>query len=58
MAQNFYALKDAFQATYILESVITNFEDYPEVVEEAKAELAVIKATEAKTNSSVDTEKN
>ena len=58
MAQNFYALKDAFQATYILESVLNNFEDYPEVVEEAKAELAVIKATEAKTNSSVETDKN
>jgi hypothetical protein len=38
--------------------VLNNFEDYPEVVEEAKAELAVIKATEAKTNSSVETDKN
>ena len=58
MAKNFYALKDAFQATYILESVITNFKDYPETVEEAKAELMVIKAAEAKTNSSVETDKN
>lgn len=58
MAKNFYALKDAFQATYILESVITNFKDYPETVEEAKAELVVIKAAEAKTNSSVETDKN
>ena len=58
MANNFYALKDAFQATYILESVITNFTDFPEIVEEAKAELAVIKATESKTNSSVETDKN
>jgi TolA-binding protein len=58
MAQNFYALKDAFQASYILESVITNFEDYPEVVEEAKTELAIIKATESKTNTSVETDKN
>ncbi len=56
MAKNFYALKDAYQATYILESVIKNFPDYPEVVEEAKAELAVIKTAEAKTNSSVETE--
>ena len=58
MAKNFYALEDAYQATYILESVITNFTDFPEVVEEAKADLAVIKSAEAKTNSSVETEKN
>jgi len=55
MAKNFYALKDAYQATYILESVTKNFTDYPDVVEEAKAELAVIKTAEAKTNSSVET---
>ncbi|HPE84458.1 MAG TPA: tetratricopeptide repeat protein, partial [Aequorivita sp.] len=56
MAKNFYALKDAYQATYILESVTKNFTDYPDIVEEAKAELAVIKNAEAKTNSSVETE--
>lgn len=55
MAKNFYALKDAYQATYILDNVIKNFKDYPEVVEEAKAELAVIKNAEAKTNSSIET---
>ena len=55
MAKNFYALKDAYQATYILESVTKNFTDFPEVVEEAKAELAIIKNAEAKTNSSVET---
>lgn len=58
MAKNFYALKDAYQATYILESVITNFTDYPDVVEEAKVELAKIKAAESKTNSSVETDGN
>jgi TolA-binding protein len=58
MAKNFYALKDAFQATYILDTVIQNFKDFPEVVEEAKAELAKIKAAEAKTNSSVETDGN
>ncbi|MEZ4875063.1 MAG: tetratricopeptide repeat protein [Flavobacteriaceae bacterium] len=58
MAKNFYALKDAYQATYILESVIKNFTDYPAVVDEAKAELAVIKAAESKTNSSVETNGN
>lgn len=54
MAKNFDALDDAYQATYILESVIKNFKDYPEVIEEAKEELAKIKAEESKTNSSVE----
>ncbi|MDO7174080.1 tetratricopeptide repeat protein [Mariniflexile sp. AS56] len=53
MAKNFYALKDAFQATYILESVIQNFTEFNDVVTEAKAELSKIKAQEAKTNSSI-----
>lgn len=53
MARNFYGLKDSFQATYILESVIKNFTAYPEVVEEANAELAKIKSQEAQTNSSI-----
>ncbi|MFD0991430.1 tetratricopeptide repeat protein [Mariniflexile jejuense] len=53
MAKNFYALKDAFQATYILESVIQNFTEFNDVVTEAKAELNKIKTQEAKTNSSI-----
>ncbi|HET8884780.1 MAG TPA: tetratricopeptide repeat protein [Salinimicrobium sp.] len=53
MAKNFYALGDAYQATYILDSVIKNFSDYPEVVIEAQTELNKIKTEEAKTNSSV-----
>ena len=40
MAKNFYALNDAFQATYILESVIKNFTEFDDVVAEAKAELS------------------
>ena len=58
MAKNFYDLKDAYQATYILENVINNFEAFPKVVEEAKAELIRIKTEEAKTNSSVETNPN
>jgi TolA-binding protein len=54
MAKNFYALGDAYQATYILESVTTNFSQYPNIVSEAKGELAIIKAKEAKSNSSVN----
>ena len=53
MAKNFYGLKDSFQATYILESVIKNFTAYPDVVQEAQAELAIIKSEESKTNSSI-----
>ncbi|MEA1785133.1 tetratricopeptide repeat protein [Arenibacter sp. GZD96] len=58
MAKNFYALGDAFQATYILESVMTNFTQYPEIVDDASAELARIKAKEAQSNSSVTPEQN
>ncbi len=56
MAKNFYALKDAFQATYILESVIKNFAEFDDVVIEAQDELNEIKAEEAKTNSSIQSE--
>ncbi len=54
MAKNFYALKDSFQATYILESVITNFSEFSDIVTEARMELNAIKAQEAKTNASVE----
>ncbi len=56
MAKNFYALEDAFQATYILESVIENFPEFDDVVEEAQTELNNIKAEQAKTNASVQSE--
>ena len=58
MAKNFYALGDAYQATYILDNVITNFSQYPELVAEAKSELAIVKAKEAQSNSSIQTEGN
>lgn len=53
MAKNHYELNDAFQASYILESVISRFSQFDDVVEEAKNELEVIKKKEAKTNDSV-----
>lgn len=53
MAKNFYGLKDSFQATYILESVIKNFQEYEDVIAEAQSELTKIKIEEAKTNSSI-----
>ena len=53
MAKNHYELKDSFQATYILESVIKNFSQYDDIVAEAQTELNRIKTEEAKTNFSV-----
>ncbi len=53
MAKNYYALDDAYQATYILESVIANFGDYDQIVADAKGELAIIKSKEAQRNSSI-----
>ena len=58
MAKNFYALGDAYQATYILDSVISNFSQYDEIVAEAQGELSIIKAKEAQSNSSVRTDGN
>ena len=58
MAKNFYALGDAFQANYILESVISNFQEFDDVTQEAQQELNKIKTEEAKTNSSIETDDN
>jgi len=54
MAKNFYALGDAFQATYILESVMENFSEFPDIVAEANGELSIIKSREAEVNSSIN----
>ena len=53
MATNYYELNDAYQATYILESVLKNFGEFDDVVEEATKELNRIKTEEAKTNESI-----
>ena len=58
MAKNFYELKDAYQATYILENVTKNFSEFKDVVDEAKAELQRIKTEEAKTTESVNPDEN
>lgn len=56
MANNHYELKDAFQATYILESVIKNFAQFEDVVAEATTALNRIKTEQAKTNESIKNE--
>jgi len=58
MAKNYYELDDAFQATYILESVTKNFAEFPDIVSEAERELEVIKVKESQRNSSVPTDGN
>jgi len=57
MAKNQYALKDAYQATYILENIIQNFPQYEALISEAKTLLDQIKEHEAKTNESVNKNK-
>ncbi|MBT8288573.1 MAG: tetratricopeptide repeat protein [Bacteroidia bacterium] len=56
MAKNYYALDDAYQANYILESVIENFKEFDDVVDEARQELRRIKNEQSRTNSSVITD--
>ena len=53
MADNFYFLKDPYQATYILKSISENFQEFEDIVDQAKFKLSQIKSEELKTNSSV-----
>lgn len=57
MAKNYYKLKDAYQATYILDNIVKNFTQFKDLVEEAKNELSRIKSKEAKTNESINSQK-
>ena len=54
MSKNFYQLGDPFQASFILESVIENFTQIQDIVDEAKNELVKIRQIESKKNSSID----
>lgn len=58
MAKNHYGLKDAYQATYILENIIKNFKQFDDVMLDAQKELSNIKMNEAKTNESVTPNNN
>ena len=53
MAKNYRAMEDNLNAKVILESLISNFTQFPDVVEEAKVELSALKESAAKTNSSI-----
>lgn len=37
MAKNYIGLKDKYQASYTLDQIIDNYQDFPEIVQEAKA---------------------
>lgn len=56
MSRNFYRLEDAFQASFILESILTNFTQFPEIIKQAQSDLDSLKASEAKNNSSIKVE--
>ena len=58
MSKNFYSLNDSFQATFILETIISNFNQFPDIVSQAKKELEKIKNIEINYNSSIDNKKN
>jgi tetratricopeptide (TPR) repeat protein len=56
MAKNYDGLKDAYQATYVLENIIKNFKEFDDVILEAQTTLDKIKENEAKINRSVKQE--
>lgn len=58
MAKNFNALGDNYNATYILENIIKNFQSFPETISEAEELLKTIKVEASETNSSVDVDQN
>lgn len=58
MGKSYYAKGETLNATTILQYVVDNFSQYPDVQSEAQTELNKIKTTEAKTNSSVVPSKN
>lgn len=53
LAKNYYALQDSFQAIFVLESIIENFTDYPNVTKEAQTLLDTYKASAAEENRSI-----
>lgn len=58
MAKSYDATGQTLNAVTLLQGVIDNFSQYPEVVAQAKTELARIKNEQAKTNSSIAPSKN
>lgn len=57
MAKNYFVLDDAFQATYILENVIKNFELYEPLTTEATQLLETYERALSKSNASIESQK-
>jgi tetratricopeptide (TPR) repeat protein len=57
MGENYYALEDVYQATFVLENIIKNFKEFKDIVKDAQLALKDLKESEAKTNNSVTPEK-
>ena len=53
LAKNYFAMEDSFQAIFILDSLIDNFENYPEVVQEAQKLRIKYQASLEKSNRSI-----
>ena len=53
MAKNFYAVKDAFQSTYILESLLENYKQFPEILKEGETLLNQIKEKQSEQNATL-----
>lgn len=57
MGQNYFGLKDVYQATFVLENVLKNFSEFKDIIKEARTVLSVIRDPEAKPNATVLIEK-
>jgi len=57
MGENYYALDDIYQATFVLENIIKNFKEFKDIQEDAQKVLNTIKENQAKKNNSVTPEK-
>ena len=58
LAKNYFALEDSFQASFVLESLIDNFEIFPKITEEAKSLLETYNVKAALENRSVNNPRN
>jgi len=54
LAKNYFELEDTFQAVFVLESIIKNFDGYPEQIEESKSLLEIYKNNSETTNPSAN----
>ena len=57
MGENYYALNDIYQATFVLENIIKNFKEFEDIQKDTQKVLNTIKENQAKINNSVTPEK-